>query len=197
MYGGLGARSYGMLRWADLFSPRQFLAHATNVEAYRAILNEEGSNARRPETQAAMLYLALALDKYLNYCNRSCRWDSTTDRIRSIFDRHDFAFIWSYGEMAPAISGEGLTWAIEQTAKSLRELVALARPNASGQGDLVTQALGAEYRAPGVVLTCKSGDSLDHLADACIDAVARVISGIGMCSLSRRLCSVAKIRSSS
>lgn len=165
-------RRYGMLRWSDLFSPRQFLAHTTNVEAYRALLNEEGSAVRRPETQAAMLYLALALDKYLNYCNRSCRWDSTTDRIRSIFDRHDFAFIWSYGEMAPAISGEGLNWAIEQTAKCLRELVALARPDASGQVDLVSQAQGAEYHVREIVLTCKSGDSLDHLDDACIDAVA-------------------------
>jgi putative DNA methylase len=165
-------RRYGMLRWADLFSPRQLIAHATNVEAYRELLKEEGANANRPETKAAMLYLSLALDKYLNYCNRSCRWDSTTDRIRSIFDRHDFAFIWSYGEMAPAISGEGLNWAIEQTAKCLRELVAIARPDADGQDDLVTQAQGAVYHAPEIVLTCKSGDSLDHLEDGSIDVVA-------------------------
>ena len=164
-------RRYGMLRWVDLFSPRQLLAHGINVEAFRILIAEEAGSAQSREAQAAMLYLALALDKYLNYCNRSCRWDSTTDRIRSIFDRHDFAFIWSYGEMAPAISGEGLNWAIGQTAKCLGELVALARPDSQGQDDLVAQALGVEYRVPEIGLTCKSGDSLDHLADASIDAI--------------------------
>lgn len=164
-------RRYGMLRWADLFSPRQLLAHGTNVQAYRALVGEEAENIKAPETRAAMLYLSLALDKYLNYCNRSCRWDSTTDRIRSIFDRHDFAFIWSYGEMAPAISGEGLKWAIEQTSKCLGELIALARSDSHSQADLVAQALQEEYPTPEINLTCKSGDSLDHLADSSIDAV--------------------------
>ena len=32
--------------------------------------------------------------------NRAGRWDNTTGRVRSIFDRHDFAFVWSYAEMA-------------------------------------------------------------------------------------------------
>lgn len=164
-------RRYGMLRWVDLFSPRQLLAHGTNVEAYRALISEEAENIKAPETRAALLYLSLALDKYLNYCNRSCRWDSTTDRIRSIFDRHDFAFIWSYGEMAPAISGEGLKWAIEQTSKCLGELITLARSDSNNQIDLVTQALQEAYPIPEISLTCKSGDSLDHLSDASIDAV--------------------------
>ena len=69
--------------------------------------------------QAAYGYLALTLDTLLNYNNRSGRWDNTTSRVRSIFDRHDFAFVWSYAEMAPLISGVGYDWAIDKTAKSI------------------------------------------------------------------------------
>ena len=50
--------------------------------------------------------------------------------IRHIFNRHDFAFVWSYAEMAPLVSGVGYDWAIDKTAKCIRELVALIRPDA-------------------------------------------------------------------
>ena len=41
----------------------------------------------------------------------------------NIFDRHDFAFRWSFAEMAPTVSGVGYDWAVEQTGKSLDELI--------------------------------------------------------------------------
>ena len=89
-----------------------------------------------------------------------------------IFDRHDFAFVWSYAEMAPLISGVGYDWAIDKTAKCIHELVALIRPEADSKiGNLFDDANTAEYTPPPVTITCKPGDSLDHIEDGSIDVV--------------------------
>ena len=76
----------------------------------------------------------------MNYNNRAGRWDNTTGRVRSIFDRHDFAFVWSYAEMAPLVVGVGYDWAIEKTAKCIKELVGLVHPGPQSDGPLFEQA---------------------------------------------------------
>ena len=92
--------------------------------------------------KAAYGYLALALDTVLDYNNRASYWDTSTGRgIRHIFNRHDFAFVWSYAEMAPLVSGVGYDWAIDKTAKCIHELVALIHPEADSKiGNLFDDA---------------------------------------------------------
>ena len=164
---------YGMPLWRDLFSPRQLLCHGTSVEVFREMLDADRAEGKLDEVrQASYGYLALTLDTLLNYNNRSGRWDNTTGRVRSIFDRHDFAFVWSYAEMAPLISGVGYDWAIDKTAKCIRELIALIRPDAEKKsGTLFDDADAAEYTPPPITVTCKPGDSLDHIEDGSIDVV--------------------------
>ena len=164
---------YGMNVWRDLFSPRQLLCHGTSVEVFREMLDADRAEGKLNEVrEAAYGYLALTLDTLLNYNNRAGRWDNTTGRVRSIFDRHDFAFVWSYAEMAPLVSGVGYDWAIDKTAKCIRELVALVRPDAEKKsGNLFDDADAAEYTPPPVTITCKPGDSLDHVEDGSIDVV--------------------------
>jgi adenine-specific DNA methylase len=166
---------YGMTRWRDLFSPRQLLGHAIAVQAFRQLLTEEQSAGHHDDLNAAAFaYLAMSLDKMLNYNSRMSVWMSTREVVANTFNRHDFAFAWSHAEMAPLIAGLGYDWAIEQTAKCIGELVELVHPGSHAAGPQVgldfdgTASLPA---SPGVTLTCKSGDSLDHIADASIDAV--------------------------
>ena len=133
------SKIYGVSKWTDLFSPRQLLCHGTSVEVFREMLDADRAASRLDEARkAAYGYLALTLDTLLNYNNRAGRWDNTTGRVRSIFDRHDFAFVWSYAEMAPLVAGVGYDWAVEKTAKCIAELVTLVRPDApaAGNGDL-------------------------------------------------------------
>ena len=189
---------YGMPLWRDLFSPRQLLCHGTSVEVFRELLDADRDAGRLDEARkAAYGYLALTLDTLLNYNSRAGRWDNTTGRVRSIFDRHDFAFVWSYAEMAPLVAGVGYDWAVEKTAKCIAELVTLSLPDVpAGGGDLFDgvdrtgRAAGADRAdppgvmsatppeaamqdvpPPPVTITCKPGDSLDHLGDGSIDAV--------------------------
>ena len=129
---------YGMNRWRDLFSPRQLLCHGASVEVFREMLDADRAAGRLDEARkAAYGYLALSLDKLLNYNSRMSVWMPTREVVANTFNRHDFAFCWSHAEMAPLVTGLGYDWAIGQTAKCIAELVALVRPDArTGEGDL-------------------------------------------------------------
>ena len=164
---------YGMATWRDLFSPRQILCHGIGVEVFREMLDADRAGGDLTEVRrAAYGYLALTLDTLLNYNNRAGRWDNTTGRVRSIFDRHDFAFVWSYAEMAPLVAGAGYNWAIDKTIKCIAELVSIVCPDADGFADgLFANAGGGTPIRPSVTITCKPGDSLDHVGDGTIDLV--------------------------
>jgi len=168
----LEPQRYGMVKWQDLFSSRQLLGHGTTVEIYRELLEEEQAAGRLNETaKAAFGYLALTLDKMLNYNSRMSVWMPTREVIANTFNRHDFAFCWSHAEMAPLIVGLGYDWAVEQTGKCIAELIQLARPDLTGSVGGQTTLDFHAYTPPSIILTCKSGDSLDHIDDASIDAV--------------------------
>ena len=164
---------YGMPLWRDQFSPRQLLCHGMSVEVFREMLEtDRGEGRLNKARRAAYGYLALALDKLRDYNSRMTRWHTNRQVMVNTFDRHDFAFKWSYAEMAPLIVGLGYDWAIRQTAKCIDELVTLVRPEASGENeDLFSENSTTEYTPPPISITCKPGDSLDHIADASIDAV--------------------------
>ena len=169
---------YGMPLWRDLFSPRQLLCHGTSVEVFREMLDADRATGQLDEVRkAAYGYLALALDKLRDYNSRMTRWHANREVMVNTFDRHDFAFKWSYAEMAPLITGLGYDWAIEQTTKCIGELVALVRPDARVDAadpdlfDQVHEDTEQPPQPPPVTITCKPGDSLDHVRDASIDAV--------------------------
>ena len=168
-----GHRMYGMNKWIDMFSPRQILGHGTSVEIFREMLETDRAEGRLTEVrQAAYGYLALTIDTLLNYNTRAGRWDNTTSRVRSIFDRHGFALVWSYAEMSALIAGVGYDWAIRKTAKCIDELVALIRLECGEEnGDLFAEGKATKFTPPPINITSKPGDSLDHLEDGSIDAV--------------------------
>ena len=164
---------YGMKVWRDLFSPRQLLCHGMSVEVFREMLDADRANGKLTEIRkAAYGYLALALDKLLNYNSRMSVWMPTREVVANTFNRHDFAFCWSHAEMAPLVVGLGYDWAIGQTAKCIDELVSLVRPESNGSvGDLFVETESPEYTPPPITITCKPGDSLDHVEDGSIDVV--------------------------
>ena len=164
---------YGMPLWRDLFSPRQLLCHGTNAEIFREMLETDRGEGRLTDVrQAAYGYLALTLDKFLNYNSRMSVWMPTRELVANTFNRHDFAFCWSHAEMSPLVTGLGDDWAIKQTGKCIDELVALVRPDEdSDDGDLFDGSSAAEPSPAAITITCKPGDSLDHIEDGTIDAV--------------------------
>ena len=166
-------RRYGMKVWRDLFSPRQLLCHGTSAEIFREMLeSDEAAGKLDGVRKAAFGYLALSLDKLLNYNSRLVRWHAVREVVAGTFDRHDFAFVWSYAEMAPLVVGLGYDWSIRQTEKCIGELVALVGTDKKDmQSDLLDRS-GIVASAPlPTYISCKSGDNLDHIDDGSIDIV--------------------------
>ena len=163
---------YGMLLWRDMFSLRQLLCHGTSVEVFRELLEVDGKAGDLTDVRrAAYGYLALSLDKLRDYNGRMTRWHSRREVVAGTFDRHDFSFKWSYAEMAPLVTGLGFDWAIGQTAKCIRELVALVQPpKGASEGGLFAEAPDGPP-PPLPAITCKPAHDLDHIADASVDVV--------------------------
>lgn len=162
---------YGMPLWRDLFSPRQLLCHGTSVEIFHELLDDDRevgnlTDARR----VAYGYLALCLDKTLDYNSRASIWDASSERgIRHTFNQHDFSFAWSFAEMAPLVVGLGYEWAISQVRECMKELIDFARGPAAASDGLFQRREAAP--ATSLVITCAPGEQLDHLEDRSVDAV--------------------------
>lgn len=158
-------RRSGMYKWRDMFSPRQRLGHCTSVEVFHDLVDElrrEGNGKVGDLDRAALTYVAIAIDKVLNYNSRMSVWMPTREVVANTFNRHDFAFCWSYAEMAPTIAGLGYDWTIDSTGKAIEELIQL-----TGSGDGM---FGTRRDKDSITITNGSGDSL-ALDDASVDCV--------------------------
>ena len=174
-----GHKLYGMRRWRDLFSPRQLLVHGTSVEVFRELLAEHKKEERLDDvTRAAFVYLALAIDKMIDYNARLSTWDPVSERSRHVFVRHNFSFIWQYAEMFPLADPTGYDWTTEQVGDCLRELGELLG-NSVKRAPSARQAANLELRlspkpashAGTIVVSNLSGDALEGVTTDSIDAV--------------------------
>jgi adenine-specific DNA methylase len=121
-----GHKLYGIDTWQKMFSPRQILSHGTGVEVFQRLLSEDRAAGRLTDVRtAAYVYLALAIDKMVDYNARLSYWDINVESVRHVFGRHDFSFMWAYAEMASLVEGLGLDWALQATGKALAELIAM------------------------------------------------------------------------
>lgn len=168
-----GHKLYGIYKWRDMFSPRQLLCAATSAEVFSIILKEEQEAGRLTEIKkAALVYLTFSLDKLLNWNARAASWNVQHERLRSVFEKHNFEFRWAFAEMALLEEGIGFDWAIDQTGKCIGELVELIRPHGARAEENGELRFSAEtWAPPETVVTCKSGDALDHLANDSVDCV--------------------------
>lgn len=117
---------YGILTWKEMFSPRQLLAMLTYLGVMHEVSAEMRQHISDERADAVATYLAIILDKCPNYNSRLASWNAPRSVMRSVFDRHDFSFKWTYGEFDAA--SNLLPWTIGQIEKAYRELTDLAIP---------------------------------------------------------------------
>ncbi len=161
---------YGMPLWRDQFAPRQLLGHLEAVSIFRELLDNEKADAEPDDVvRAAFCYLALTLDKMLNYNSRKSVWMAIREVVANTFNRHDFSFSSSHAEMSVLIAGVERDWAIDQTAKCIKELVQLIQPHEARCGS-GTESL-FPWTPPPITVTCKSADALDHLDGGSVDCI--------------------------
>ncbi len=164
----------GMRLWRDMFSRRQLLGHCISVEVYHEMIEECGGVGSVNELDAAALsYIALTLDKMLNYNSRLSVWMPTREVVANTFNRHDFAFCWSHAEMSPTITGLDYDWAIKQTGKAMKALVQLAGHDVDKDDAATLTGLFPDEPSdpPSITITRGSGDDLPFIEDGTVDAV--------------------------
>lgn len=153
-------RIWGMKKWTDFFSDRQLLAHGLLGETFRDLLEQE--HKLDDVTRAAYVYLAISLDKLLDWNSKQCTWEPGKLRMAHTFAQHAFAFKWSYAEMTLDLDSIGLSWALKSTTKALKELILLTRSDR----DLLTSA-----KSKSVQVLNGSGARLTSVPDGSVDAV--------------------------
>jgi putative DNA methylase len=146
---------HGITRWADMFSPRQLLGLGVLMEELRSLRLEIVAVEGEETGEAVTHLLAFVLDKLANWNSNLSSWNILAKTVRSLFDRHDFAFKVTFSEMAPVCAGGGLAWAIDSTVSAYEEVAKLPRAENAGA----------------VELTQGSATSLIQLADHSLDAI--------------------------
>lgn len=156
---------YGMSRWVDMFAPRQLLVQGTFVEEWRRLLPEV-QESLGPRGNDVMAVLALMQGKAANWNSRLASWNVGAQGLRSTFDRHDFAFKWSFAEFEGAHSL--WDWARSSLVDKYDGVVDLLQPS----DDLRLSCSSLEHAVPGeITLSSGSASSLTHLGDESIECV--------------------------
>lgn len=145
----------GVSRWADMFSPRQLLGFGVLMEELQALRTEILAEDGEEMGEAVVHLLAFVLDKLANWNSNLSSWNILAQTVRSVFDRHDFAFKLTFAEMAPVVASGGLAWALDSAVSAYEEVSKLAR---------------AEGAKP-AEMNQGSAASLIHLADHSLDAI--------------------------
>ena len=124
---GFGVQRYGMTRYRDLFTPRQFTALTTFSDLVRQARIQIYSDAKaaghdNPQAYAnsVSIYLAFAVDNRANYWSTLCAWYRSAERMISTFGRQALTMTWDNAEANPFSGSSGnFLLGIDQAAKSL------------------------------------------------------------------------------
>lgn len=121
----LSGRGYGITHWKQLFTPRQLTALTTFsdlvAEAQQEALRDavtagmaddgiglaEGGCGATAYGQAVGVYLALVIDKMVDYHSTICIWHTTRDLVANTMRRQAIQMTWDYAEANPFSSSSG------------------------------------------------------------------------------------------
>lgn len=117
---GFRVQRYGMLRWGDLFNPRQKLALITFADAVRRAHAQMLAQGADPEfARAVVTYLAITLSHLSDRCSVICRLISQTEAVGFTFTRQALPMLWDYYELQPLENPGGWSAVFEDTLSVL------------------------------------------------------------------------------
>ena len=98
---------YGMIRFDQLFTPRQMLCLLTFAAAVReageaAFRLYDSRNGSHPErAKAVATYLSTALDREAEDSSSLCRWNPNAEKMQGTFGRQALPMVWDFCEINP------------------------------------------------------------------------------------------------
>lgn len=156
-----GHRMYGMFYWREMFSERQLLAHGTFVEEFRRLASEVTAELGQERGEAVLSILGAMQGTSLNYNALSSSWNVGRGGIRSVFDKHNFAFKWTYAEYDAARAL--YPWCLGQVLDAYQKLAQLLYGD---DGQLVPLRRPGELR-----ITSSPAGDLAELPDGSVDLI--------------------------
>jgi adenine-specific DNA methylase len=135
--------------------PAPLLSFGVLVDELQAIRPKIVAEEGEEIGEAVVHLFAFALDKFANWNAILSSWNIKAQRVRSVFDRHDFAFKPTFSEMAPVVANFGLAWATGNVINAYESITELSRDGA---------------HMP-IEITQGSATSLIQLGDHSLDAV--------------------------
>lgn len=143
---------YGLGSWADLFTPRQLLA-ATTLTKWTRVAREQISSLEYPQEWADAIsgYLAITLDKAVDYNSSICAWHNSGEKIGHTYARFALQMTWDYVELAITNEVGGaytaqLDWVARYITHALvaaadNELVSVLNQSATASFDQVVDVI--------------------------------------------------------
>lgn len=152
-------RPYGFTYWTDMFTRRQALVQGVFVEEF-ASLEAEVREELGEDATDVLFQLALMQGKALNWNSRMSSWDVSRQKMRSVFDRHDFSFKWTFAEFEGARAL--FSWCLDQLTDAYGGIARLLDETGVSLGDAndrlprdvtVLQGSGASLALPDGAVT--------------------------------------------
>lgn len=158
---GFRVQEYGMLKWSDLFTPRQLTALSKFTELVgvtrEKVLDdalksgmrndglslEDGGTGAQAYADAISVYLAFSIDKASDYWSTICSWHSSKELIRNTFGRQAIPMTWDYAETNPLSDSAGNVSSGIEWAKKALEIFPAAAKGSAEQADAQTQNISA------------------------------------------------------
>jgi len=115
---GFRVQEYGMLKWADMFTPRQLLALTTLSDLVRQAVEmirkdainggavddgvglDAGGAAATAYAQAVGVYLAFGVDRCADFSNSCTRWVAGNQKVMNLYGKQAIAMTWDFPEAA-------------------------------------------------------------------------------------------------
>lgn len=169
---------YGISTWAEMYSERQRYCHGVFVDEYQQLIQQVQTEVPDPGRASAILgLLGLMHGSALNYNSLLSSWHNYRAVVRSVFERHDLAFKWTYAEWDGL---ELFPWSLAQLLDSYEKTCALLGVDRSkglrqGNSEVVDNSRVSIPPVPGNIEVHRgSGGDLSRVASGsqalvCID----------------------------
>lgn len=142
---GFNVQLYGMRKWHQLYTSRQFLALSTFSVLLREMktkLNAENTGDALYNT-ALITYLSFTIDKCADYWSSVCSWHSSKEQVRNTFGRQAIPITWDYAETNPFSDSTGNWMAMIDWVWKVVERLPATGVGFAVQADAQTQTISS------------------------------------------------------
>lgn len=104
---------YGLRKFSDIFTPRQLTTMVTLSDLVRNVRQDVmrdaleagyGTHEAEDYAKTVTIFLALALDRCVDFNNSMCRWEGIRQEIKDLFSRQAIPMVWDFVEGNPFLS---------------------------------------------------------------------------------------------